>query len=91
MRKKIGIREFREHFAKYLEGDDPVTVTRHGEPVGFYIPVPRKRATDAELEALRIAGEKLDAAIAAAGTTEDELMRDIEHIRAQERKRRKAG
>jgi hypothetical protein len=57
-----------------------VAITRHGETVGFYVPVRRKRE-QADLEALRKAGEQLDAMIAAAGTTEDELVEDFNAAR----------
>ena len=38
---KIGIREFRENLAGYLESGTPLVITRHGETVGFYIPAQR--------------------------------------------------
>jgi antitoxin (DNA-binding transcriptional repressor) of toxin-antitoxin stability system len=69
--ESVGIREFREKLSSFLESATPVAITRHGETVGFYIPARRKRK-DADLDALRRAGEQLDALIAAAGTTEDE-------------------
>jgi len=40
---KVGVREFRERIAKFLESENPVAVTRHGETVGVYIPTKRKR------------------------------------------------
>jgi antitoxin (DNA-binding transcriptional repressor) of toxin-antitoxin stability system len=46
---KIGIREFREKLADYLESGTPLAITRHGETLGFYIPA-RKRNPKAELE-----------------------------------------
>lgn len=82
---KVGIREFRENLSDYLESAKPVAITRHGATIGFYIPAPQKRS-DADLEALRRAGEQLDALIAAAGTSEEELVADF---KAQRRKRRK--
>ena len=33
---KVGVREFRENFAAFLESDTPIAVTRHGETVGIY-------------------------------------------------------
>ena len=33
---KIGIREFRENLAGYLESGKPLAITRHGETLGFY-------------------------------------------------------
>jgi len=35
---KIGIREFRQKLAGYLESGTPLAITRHGETLGFYIP-----------------------------------------------------
>ncbi len=32
---KIGIREFRENLAGYLESAKPLAITRHGETLGF--------------------------------------------------------
>ena len=77
---RVGIREFRENLASYIESSTPVAITRHGETVGFYVPARRKRE-QADLEALRKAGEQLDAMIAAAGTTEDELLEDFKAAR----------
>ena len=77
---EVGIREFRENLASYIESSTPVAITRHGETVGFYIPARRKRE-QADLEALCKAGEQLDAMIAAAGTTEDELVEDFKEAR----------
>jgi antitoxin (DNA-binding transcriptional repressor) of toxin-antitoxin stability system len=77
---RVGIREFRENLASYIESSTPVAITRHGETVGFYVPARRKRE-QADLDALRKAGEQLDAMIAAAGTTEDELVEDFKAAR----------
>jgi hypothetical protein len=33
---KIGMREFRENLAGYLEGGRPLAITRHGETLGFF-------------------------------------------------------
>jgi antitoxin (DNA-binding transcriptional repressor) of toxin-antitoxin stability system len=85
---KVGIREFRENLSRILESAEPVAITRHGETLGFYIPV-RRRPTDADREALRAAATKLDALIAAAGTNEEELIRDFNAKR--QRRRRKAS
>ena len=82
---KIGIREFRENLASYLESSRPVAITRHGETVGFYISA-RPRRSAADLEALKRAGERLDALISAAGASEEELMEDFKAQRQRTRK-----
>ena len=83
--ESVGIREFREKLSTFLESTTPVAITRHGETVGFYIPAKRNRK-EADLEALRKAGEQLDALIAAAGTTEDELVEDFKELRRKAHK-----
>jgi antitoxin (DNA-binding transcriptional repressor) of toxin-antitoxin stability system len=86
--QKIGIREFRENLAGYLEAGMPLAITRHGETVGFYIPA-QKRSRKAELEAMRAAARDLDEMIATWGATEDELMDDYKAIRRSAREKRR--
>jgi hypothetical protein len=85
---RIGIREFREKLAGYLESDQPLAITRHGETLGFYIPA-QKRSRAAELQAMRAAAKDLDEMIASWGTTEDEMMDEYRQLRrsAREKKR----
>ncbi len=88
--EKIGIREFRENLAGYLEGGRPLAITRHGETLGFFIPA-QKRSRRAEDEAMRAAARDLDAMIASWGASEDELMGEYKEIQraAREKKRGK--
>ena len=81
---KVGIREFRENLSSYLESKTPVAITRHGATIGIYVPTPPK-PSQADLEALRIAGEKMQELIAAVGTTEDELVEDFKRLRRERR------
>ena len=86
---KIGMREFRENLAGYLESGTPLAITRHGETLGYYVPA-QKRNRKAELEAMRAAAMDLDAMIASWGAGEDELIEEYKQIRrtARENKRR---
>jgi antitoxin (DNA-binding transcriptional repressor) of toxin-antitoxin stability system len=86
--EKIGIREFRENLAGYLESGKPLAITRHGETLGFYIPA-QKRSRKAEVEAMRAAAKELDGMIAAWGASEDELMREYAEIRRAGRERKR--
>lgn len=79
---KIGIREFRENLTSYLESATPVAITRHGTTIGIYVPT-KPRAKEADVEALRVAGEKMQQLIAAAGSTEDEIVEDFKRLRRQ--------
>lgn len=78
--EKIGLREFRENLAGYLESGKPLAITRHGETLGFFIPA-QKRSRKAEVEAMRAAAKELHAMIASWGSSEDELMREYKEIR----------
>jgi antitoxin (DNA-binding transcriptional repressor) of toxin-antitoxin stability system len=81
---KVGIREFRENLSSYLESKTPVAITRHGATIGIYVPT-RPKPSQADLEALRAAGEKMRELIAAAGTTEDQLVEDFKRSRRERR------
>ena len=85
---KVGIREFREKLAGYLESGTPLAIMRHGQTLGYFIPA-QKRSRKAELEAMRAAAKDLDEMIASWGAGEDELMQEDKEIRqvAREKKR----
>jgi antitoxin (DNA-binding transcriptional repressor) of toxin-antitoxin stability system len=85
---KVGMREFREKLAGYLESGTVLAIMRHGETVGYYIPA-RKRSRKAELEAMRAAAKDLDKMISSWATSEDELMEEYKEIRraARDKKR----
>ena len=86
--EKIGMREFRENLAGYLESGKPLAITRHGETLGFYIPA-QKRSRNAEVEGMRAAAKDLDAMIAAWGASEDELMEEYKEIRQSSREKKR--
>ena len=77
---KVGIREFREKLAGYLESGTPLAIMRHGQTLGYYIPA-QKRSRKAELEAMRAAANDLDEMIESWGASEGELMEEYKGIR----------
>ncbi|HXR16025.1 MAG TPA: hypothetical protein VN777_07400 [Terriglobales bacterium] len=85
---RVGMREFREKLADYLESGTPLAITRHGETLGFYIPA-QKRSRKAELDAMRAAAKDLDQMISSWGASEDDLISEYKEIRqaAREKKR----
>ena len=87
---KIGVREFRQKLAGYLESGTPLAIMRHGETLGYYIPA-QKRSRKAELAALRAAAKDLDEMIASWGGSEDELMDEYKAIRRAAREKRRDG
>jgi antitoxin (DNA-binding transcriptional repressor) of toxin-antitoxin stability system len=86
--EKIGIREFRENLAGYLEGGRSLAITRRGETLGFFIPA-YKRNRKAEVDAMRAAANDLDAMIASWGASEEELMGEYKEIRQATRNKKR--
>jgi antitoxin (DNA-binding transcriptional repressor) of toxin-antitoxin stability system len=78
----VGVREFREGLAQYLESPNPVAITRHGQTVGYFVPA-KAKVDEAELVALRQAVEQLEALLTEHGITEDEVVREFRARRAQ--------
>jgi PHD/YefM family antitoxin component YafN of YafNO toxin-antitoxin module len=83
---KVGIREFREKLASFLlESDAAVAITRHGDTVGYYIPVRRKRE-ESDRAALKEAASRLQQALAAEGISEEEILADFKRWRRSGKK-----
>ncbi|OMH26663.1 prevent-host-death protein [Tersicoccus phoenicis] len=80
---KVGIREFRSGLANFVDSDAPLAVTRHGQTVGYFIPVKQDRAADAA--ALRAAGEKLDALLQLTEGEVEEMVEDFKQLRKTEK------
>jgi len=76
---KVGVREFRERIATFLESDTPVAVTRRGETLGIYVPTPRKRPSTVEISELKAAAERLASAL--ADVDEEELIAEFKQLR----------
>jgi UDP-N-acetyl-D-mannosaminuronate dehydrogenase len=76
---QVGVREFREQIARYLESDTPVAVTRRGETLGVYVPTPRKQIKPADLSDLRAAADRLARTL--ADVDEDEMVAEFKQLR----------
>ncbi len=76
---KVGVRQFREHIASFLESDAPVAFTRRGETVGVYVPTRRKRPKAAELSELKAAADHLAKAL--SDVDEEELVAELKEMR----------
>lgn len=87
MKVTVGVREFRQSLADYIDQAEPVTVTRHGQTVGLFIPVHRDRKAD--IAAYVEAAKKAEGLLAEWGMTEDEVVAEFEELRRadQEAKR----
>lgn len=76
---KVGVREFREQIARFLESDKPVAVTRRGETLGVYVPTPRRHKRSADLSELRAAANRLAAAL--SDIDEEEIVAEFKQVR----------
>lgn len=79
---EVGVREFREGLARYLESQTPLAITRHGQTMGYYIPA-RPSRDEREIEALTRAVGRLEALLAERGVTEDEVLHEFRARRAR--------
>jgi PHD/YefM family antitoxin component YafN of YafNO toxin-antitoxin module len=80
--EKVAIRQFRAKLATYvLESDSPIAITRHGDTVGYFIPVRHKR-TEVERQALKAAVAQLEQMLQKQGVTEEDLVADFKRLRA---------
>lgn len=80
---KVGVREFRERIAKFLESDTPVAVTRHGETLGVYVPTRRKLPKSANLAELKAAADRLSEAL--ADVNEEEVVAEFKKARRRQK------
>ncbi|WP_085318050.1 type II toxin-antitoxin system Phd/YefM family antitoxin [Derxia lacustris] len=76
---QVGIREFRAGLAEYIAAGAPVAVTRHGQTVGYFIPV--QGPTEAELAALKAIGERIDRQIAERAVDVDAAVEEFKQLR----------
>jgi len=76
---KVGVREFRERIARFLESERPIAVTRRGETLGVYVPTRRKRPKTADLSELKAAADRLAEAL--ADTDGEELVAEFNKLR----------
>lgn len=76
---KVGVREFREQIARFLESDTPVAVTRRGETLGVYVPTPRKSVRPAEIADLKDAADRLAAEL--RDVDEEEIVAEFKQLR----------
>jgi antitoxin (DNA-binding transcriptional repressor) of toxin-antitoxin stability system len=82
MTQRIGVRELREKFSLFLEASETIEVTRHGQTIGFFIPI-LKRPGQAQREALLEAGKRMDDELIRLGLKEDELLEEFKQWRKQ--------
>ena len=68
---RVGVREFRDRASHYLSRGDALAIERHGEVIGYYIPV--RPDEGARQRALAAFEARLGAFLEETGLSEDEL------------------
>ena len=76
---KVGVREFRERIATFLESGSPVAITRRGETLGVFVPTRRNRPSTADLSELRAAADRLAETL--ADIDEEEAVAEFRELR----------
>lgn len=80
----VGIREFRTNLHKYTrQNKDPITVTSHGEPIGYYIPV-APRPEEKDFAALLEATKKMSELLDEKGLTVEDIIVDYREAKKRE-------
>jgi len=74
--RAIGVREFRDQASSILAGGETLVIERHGEPIGFFVPITAKDRR-AGRDALGRLGGLVDDIIARSGLDEADLIREI--------------
>ena len=74
--RAIGVREFRDQASSILAGGETLVIERHGEPIGFFVPITAKDRR-AGRDALGRLGGLVDEIFAGSGLDEDDLVREI--------------
>ena len=81
--QRVGIREFRTNLHKYTsQGDEPLAITSHGEPIGYFIPV-GKNPDEKDFTALLEATKKLTSLLEEKGVSADDMLADFQEARRQ--------
>ena len=85
--RMTGIRDFRAHLSRYVSGEEPVLLTRHGEVSGLFLPLedPSRIPDDLRRELAAVLGAHLSRLLEARGIGEEEMQEDF---RAHRRGRR---
>ena len=74
--RSIGVREFRDQATSLLAAGETLAIERHGEPIGFFVPITAKDRR-AGREALGRLGAVVDELLAGTDLDEESLVREV--------------
>jgi hypothetical protein len=71
--KRVGVREFKDKATSFIAKEESLVIERHGNPVGFYIPIAKKDREGAK-EAVAQLEKTITKVRKDTGLTENELV-----------------
>lgn len=74
--KTVGVREFRDQATSMLAAGETLVIERHGEPIGFFVPITAKDRR-AGRKALGRLGVVVAEVLRSSGIDEEELVREV--------------
>jgi PHD/YefM family antitoxin component YafN of YafNO toxin-antitoxin module len=78
----ISTRDFRNELAKYLEGQEPIAISRHGRTIGYYIPAHRS-LDEQELDSLKRGMAQLQQKLLEYGIDPESIVDEFKTVRKQ--------
>lgn len=78
--RAVGVREFRDQATSMMGAGETLVIERHGEPIGFYVPIQAKDRK-AGRKVLGRLGAAVDRVLASAGLDEEALVDDVSRRR----------
>lgn len=78
--RSVGVREFRDQASTMMGAGETLVIERHGEPIGFFVPVSAKDRR-AGRKVLGRLGVAIDALVATTGISEDDLVDEVASVR----------
>lgn len=78
--RAVGVREFRDQATSLLGAGETLVIERHGEPIGFYVPITAKDRK-AGRKALGRLGAAVEDLLAQTGVDEDVIVDEVSRRR----------
>lgn len=74
--RSVGVREFRDQATSMMASGETLVIERHGEPIGFFVPIAAKDREAGRLALGRL-GTLVGDLLEQARVVEDDLVREV--------------
>ena len=75
--RTVGVREFREGLADFLNHPEPVAITRHGRTIGYFIPASDPKTALADLANLVRSADQVRSLLDRLGASEEDILHEF--------------